>query len=52
MKKIKSGIECTYLGTKTDQLGDKTREIKHRISQTRKAINVLILFGGTKYYKK
>ena len=26
---------------KIDQLGDNTIEIKHRISQTRKAINVL-----------
>ena len=29
------------IGTKIDQLGDNTTEIKHRISQTRKAINVL-----------
>jgi hypothetical protein len=34
-------IECTYLGTKIDQLGDNTTEIKHRISETRKAINAL-----------
>jgi hypothetical protein len=33
--------ECTYLGTKIDQLGDNTTEIKHRVSQTRKAINAL-----------
>ena len=31
----------TYLGTQIDQLGDNTTEIKHRISQTRKAINAL-----------
>jgi hypothetical protein len=30
-----------YLGTKIDQLGDNTTEIKHRISQTRQAINAL-----------
>ena len=38
-EEIKPCIECTYLGTKIDQLGDNTTEIKHRISQTRKAIN-------------
>ena len=38
-EEIKPYIECTYLGTKIDQLGDNTAEIKHRISQTRKAIN-------------
>jgi hypothetical protein len=32
---------CTYLGTKMDQLGDNTTEIKHKISQTRQAINAL-----------
>ena len=36
-----SSTECTYLGTKIDQLGDNTTEIKYRISQTRKAINAL-----------
>ena len=40
-EEIKPYIECTYLGTKIDQLGDNTTEIKHRISQTRKAINAL-----------
>ena len=30
-----------YLGTKIDQTGDNTTEIKHRINQTRKAINAL-----------
>ena len=40
-KEIKPRTECTYLGTKIDQLGDNTTEIKHKISQTRKAINVL-----------
>jgi hypothetical protein len=34
--------ECTYLGTKIDQLGDNTTEIKHRISQ----------IGGTKILLK
>ena len=36
------------LGTKIDRSGDNTTEIKRRISQTRKAINALILLGGTK----
>jgi len=27
-KKIKPRTECTYLGTKIDQLGDNTTEIK------------------------
>jgi hypothetical protein len=40
--------ECTYLHTKINQLGDNTTEIKHRISQTRKAINAL----GTKILLK
>ena len=45
-KEIKPCTERTYLGTKVDQLGDNTRKIKHRISQTRKAVNALnsILF--------
>jgi len=30
-----------HLGTKIDQTGDNTTEIKHRIDQTRKAINAL-----------
>jgi adenylate cyclase class IV len=34
-------VRCTYLGTKIDQSGDNTTEIKHRISQMRKAINAL-----------
>jgi len=29
-EEIKPCIECTYLGTKIDQLGDNTTEIKHR----------------------
>ena len=49
-EELKPWIECTYLATKIDKLGDNTTEIKHRISQTRKAINALILFGGTQYY--
>jgi len=40
-QEIKPCTECTYLGTKIDQSGHKTTEIKHRISQTRKAINAL-----------
>jgi len=38
-EEIKPNTECTYLGTKIDQMGDNTTEIKHRINQTRKAIN-------------
>jgi hypothetical protein len=41
-KEINPCTECTYLGTKLDQSGDNTTEIKHRISQKRKAINALI----------
>ena len=40
-EEIQPSTECTYLGTKIDQLGDNTTEIKHKISQTRKAINAL-----------
>ena len=41
-EEIKPSTECsTYLGTKIDQTGDNTTEIKHRISQTRRAINAL-----------
>ena len=40
-EEIKPCTECTYLGTKTDQSGHNTTEIKHRISQKRKAINAL-----------
>jgi hypothetical protein len=40
-EEIKPCTKCTYLGTKTDQSGDNTTEIKHKISQTRKAINAL-----------
>ena len=39
-EEIKPFTECTYLGTKLDQLGDNTTEIKHSICQTRTAINV------------
>jgi hypothetical protein len=40
-EEINPRTECTYLGTKIDQLGDNTTAIKHRISQIRKAINAL-----------
>jgi hypothetical protein len=40
-EEIKPSTECTYLGTKIDQTGDNTTEIKHGINQTRKAINAL-----------
>ena len=40
-EEIKPSTECTYLGTKIDQTGHNTTEIKHRINQTRKAINAL-----------
>jgi len=43
---------CTHLGTKIGQSVDKKTEIKHRINQTRKAINVVILFGDTKILLK
>ena len=38
-EEINPCTEFTYLGKKIDQSGDNTTEIKHRISQTRKAIN-------------
>jgi hypothetical protein len=38
---IQPCTECTYLGAKIHQLGDNTTEIKHKISQTRQAINAL-----------
>jgi len=40
-EEIKPSTECTHLGTKIDQTGDNTTEIKYRINQTRKAIKVL-----------
>ena len=40
-EEMKPYTECTYLGTKIDQWGDNTTEIKHRINQTRNAINAL-----------
>jgi len=40
-EEIKPCTECTHLGTKIDQSGDNTTEIKHRISETRKVINAL-----------
>jgi hypothetical protein len=44
--------KCTYLGTKIDQSGDNTTEIKHRISQTRKAINALNFIWWHKNFTK
>jgi hypothetical protein len=41
MEETKPSTECTYFGTKIDQTGDNTTEIKHRIIQTRIAINAL-----------
>ena len=49
-EEIKPCTECTYLCTKIDQLGDNTTEIKHRISQTRKAINALNSIWWHKIY--
>jgi hypothetical protein len=40
-EEIKPCTKCMYLGTKIDQSVDNTTEIKHRISQTIKAINAL-----------
>jgi hypothetical protein len=40
-EEMKPCTEYTYLVTKIDQLGNNTTEIKHRSSQTRKAINAL-----------
>jgi hypothetical protein len=40
-EEIEPSNEYTYLGTKIDQTGDNTTEIKHRIHRTRKAINAL-----------
>ena len=36
-EEIKPCTECTHLGTKIDQQGDNTTEIKHGINRTRKA---------------
>jgi hypothetical protein len=51
-EEIQQCTECTYLGTKINQLGDNTTEIKHKISQTRQAINALNSIWWQKYYKK
>ena len=40
-EEIKPSTECTYFGTKIDQTGDNTTEMKHRINQTQKAINFI-----------
>ena len=40
-EEIELCTECTDCGTKTDQSGDNTTEIKHRISQTRKTLNFI-----------
>jgi hypothetical protein len=50
-EEIKPCTECTYLGTKINQLGDNTSELKHRISQTRRAINASnSIWWHKKYY--
>jgi len=49
---IKPCTECTYLGTKIDQLGENTTEIKHRISETRKGITALNLIWWHKNITK
>jgi len=41
VEEIKPCSGCTYLGTKADQSGDNTTDIKHRISQRIKPINAL-----------
>jgi len=41
VEEIKQCLGCTYLGTKADQSVDNTTDIKHRISQTREAMNAL-----------
>jgi hypothetical protein len=41
-EEIKLSTECTYLGTKIDQTGNHTTEIKHRINQTREAFAYVI----------
>jgi hypothetical protein len=51
-QEIKPSTECTYLGTKITQTGDNTTEIKHRISQTRKAINASNSIWWHKYIIK
>ena len=51
-EEVKPCTEFTYLGTKIDQVGDNTTEIKHRISQTRKAINTLNSIWGHKNITK
>ena len=40
-EEIEPCTECSYLGTIIDQLGENKTGIKHRISQTRNAINAL-----------
>jgi len=41
-EEIKLSTECTYLGTKIDQMGDNTTEIKHRINQFLHNRNILV----------
>jgi hypothetical protein len=40
-EEIKLSTECTYLGTKINQTGDNTTEIKQKNYKTNKAINAL-----------
>jgi hypothetical protein len=51
-EETKPSTEFTYLDTKIDQLGNNTKEIKHIISQTRKAINALNLIWWHKNITK
>jgi hypothetical protein len=49
-EEIKSCTECTYLGTKIDQVGSNTMEIKHRISQKKRYKCFKFCFVAQKCY--
>ena len=50
---IKPSTECTCLGTKIDQTGDNTTEVKHKVNQTRKAIKCFKFYlVAQRYYRK